>query len=483
MWRFHLQSLPSKVWIDRDVPLQGARVVEAVSGPGSISGSLPGNYPYRADVQEWGALLVAEQEGRDPVAAIIDSVTTERGRLKVEAGGFSMYPQGMPWTDPDYAGVRVDPLEIVRLIWSKLQARPNGNLGVAVSDATSTARLGTPESPALTTAKAALADATADEQAGRVAYTQASTAKNAAKNALLAAANRPTSGVVIVQDSAPSGSKRSTKNLWFDTNNSNLAHVWNGKGWTLTLGEGAATQTELTALRATYNDKTVITNNAATVWKSYKTRLAAAKKRVTDIKDGKAEPFTLTWWDTHDLGNIIDELAKDTPFDYRERSIWVGEGIAHELELGAPALGGRRPDLRFEVGVNVTAPPPLKERDYASEAVVLGAGEGRAMVRATASGNPGRLRRAVVIQRKDIKANAPASAVARAEVAKRSAVWTFDSLDVSDHPFAPYGSFRPGDIVHVLGDAGWIQLDHWVRIQSIETDCVTGAINLRVGIT
>lgn len=483
MWRFHLQSLPDRVWIDRDLPLQGARVVEAVSGPGSISGYLQDTYPNRDDVQEWGTLLVAEQEGRDPVACIIDSVTTERGQLKVEAGGFSMYPQGMPWTDPDYNGIKVDPLDIVWLIWSKLQAKPGGNLGVTVDQTSSTVRLGTPESAALTAAKTALANATNEEKAGRIAYTQASTAKNAAKNALLAAANRPTSGVVIVQDSAPSGAKRSTKNLWFDTNNGNLAHVWNGKGWTLSLGEGAASQAELTTLRATYNDKSVITNNAATAWKTDKTRLAAAKKRVTDVKGGAAVPFTLSWWDTHDLGNVIDELAKDTPFDYRERSTWVGDNIAHRLELGAPALGGRRPDLRFEVGVNVMAPPPLKERDYASEAVVLGAGEGRAMVRATATGNPGRVRRAVVIQRKDIRASAVAAGVARAEVAKRSAAWTFDSLDVTDHPFAPYGSFRPGDIVHVSGNAGWIQLDHWVRIQSIETDCVTGAINLRVGTT
>jgi hypothetical protein len=481
MWRFHLLSLPERVWIDRNVPLDGARVTEAVSGPASISGYLHEDYANRDDVQEWGALLVAEQDGREPVACIVDAVTTESGRLKVEAGGFSMYPTGMPWTDPDYAGTQVDPLDIVRLIWTKLQAKPGGNLGITVGGAKSSARLGTPESAALTSAKTAFAAATADEIAGKVAYTQASISKNAAKNSLLAAAERPTSGVVIVQESAPSGSKRSTKNLWLDTNNGNAAHVWNGKSWTL--GHGGLSQAEINTRLAAYNAEVTATKNAATVWKSYKTRLAAAKKRVSDAKGGAAVPFTLTWWESHDLGNVIDELAKDTPFDYRERSAWVGEDISHELELGVPTLGGRRTDLRFEVGVNVTAPPPLKERDYASEAVVLGAGEGRAMVRATVTGNPGRLRRAVVVQRKDIRANAPATNVARAEVAKRSAKWTFDSLDVIDHPLAPYGSFRPGDTIYVTGDAGWIRLDHWVRVLEVETNCVTGAINLKVEIT
>jgi len=473
-WRFHLQSLPDRTWVDRDVPLQAGQVLEAISGPGSISGYLPANYANLSAIKEWGALLVAEQDGADPVAAIIDTVTTDWVRLKVEAGGFSMYPTGMPWTDADYSGIQVDPLDITRMIWASLQSKPGGDLGVVLDSDTSPVLLGIPEDPKLTVAKAGLADAVAAEAAAKTAYNAAAAGQNGSKVALLAAAGRAANGLVLWQDTAPSGTHRNGNNLWIDKNDLNKAYIWNGQKWVLS----GTNQTTINTLLANFNNSSPAGANAT--WTARKKDLTAAKKKKSDINGGEAAPFTLTWWETHDLGSVINDLAKNTPFDYRERSTWSGEDITHRLELGTPALGARRPDLRFEVGVNVTVPPPLHERDYASEVVVLGSGTGRAMVRATATGNPGRVRRAVVVQRKDINKTDKAAVQARTEVAARAAEWTLDTLAVSDHKFAPYGSFRPGDVVYVTGDTGWKQLDDWVRVMEIHTDCVTGAIDLKV---
>ena len=476
-WRFHLLTLPDRVWVDRDVPLQGGQVAEAVNGPAAISGYLPAGYANRASVKEWGALLVAEQAGRDPVACIIDAVTTDGPRLKVEAGGFSMYPTGMPWTDADYAGIKVDPMDLARMIWASLQSKPGGNLGVVLDDTTSDVKLGIPEDPKLTAAKAGVAAATSAEASAKAAYNTAAAGQNAAKVDLLASAGKPSTGLVIWQDSAPSGDKRNAKNLWIDKNDLNKAYGWNGKKWVLTGTNQATINTKL----ATYNNSSPA--GAKTLWDARKKELSAAKSKQSAISGGEAAPFTLTWWETHDLGSVIDDLAKNTPFDYRERSSWSGEDITHRLELGVPALGARREDLRFEVGVNVTVPPPLQERDYASEVYVLGSGEGRAMVVAGATGNPGRVRRATVVQRKDIGKKDKAAVAARAELAARTAEWTFSTLDVQNHPFAPYGSFRPGDVVYVTGDTGWRVLDDWVRVLEVNTDCVTGAIELKVEAT
>lgn len=476
MWRFQLQELPSRVWLDRALPLQGARVTEGINGPGAISGYLAANYSNLAAVKEWGARLVATQPGSDPVVAIVDSVTTDGSRLRVEAGGFSMYPNGMPWTDADYAGIQVDPLDLVRMIWASLQAKPSGDLGVVVANTTSPVRLGKPEDPKLTAAKEALANATTADRDAKVDYTNAAIARNSASDSLLAAAGRPSTGLVIVQDTAPSGSRRSVKNLWLDKNDGNKPYVWDGKKWVLSGASQATINTRL----ATYNSAVTDLANAKTAWTARRNALNAAKKRKSEIRDGEAEPFTLTWWENHDLGNVIADLAKNTPFEYRERSTWSGEDLAHQLELGTPALGSRRPDLRFEVGVNVALRPPLQERDYASEVVVLGSGEGRAMVRATATGNPGRVRRAVVVQRKDIGKADAAAARARVEVAARAAEWVFESMVVLNHPHAPYGSFRPGDVVYVTGDAGWKKLDEWVRVLEISIDCTTGTMDLKV---
>jgi len=479
-WRFHLQTLPDRVWVDRDVPLQGGQVIQAISGPGAISGYLPANYPNLSAIKEWGALLVAEQDGANPVAAIIDTVTTDvPSRLKVEAGGFSMYPTGMPWTDADYSGIQVDPLDIFRMVWTSLQAQPSGDLGVVVDPDTSPVRLGIPEDPKLTAAKAGLADAVAAEASAKAAYNAAAAGQNSSKVALLNSAGIPGNGtgLVIWQDTAPSGSHRSNKNLWIDKNDGNKAYYWSGSKWVLT----GTNQTTINTLLANYNNATTVSQKTA--WAARKKELAAARKKKSDINGGEAQPYTLTWWENHDLGTVLADLSKNTPFDYREASAWSGDDITHRLELGVPALGVRRPDLRFEVGVNVTVAPPLLERDYASEVYVLGSGTGRAMVVAGATGNPGRVRRAVVVQRKDIGKTDKAAAAARAEVAARAADWVFTSLDVSDHPYAPYGSFRPGDVVYVTGDTGWRVLDDWVRVTAIISECVTGAINLKVEAT
>jgi hypothetical protein len=473
-WRFHLQSLPDRTWIDRDLPLQGGQVIQSISSPGAISGYLPFNYPNLGAIKEWGALLVAEQDGANPVAAIVDTVTTEAGRLRVEAGGFSMYPTGMPWTDADYAGIQVDPLDIFRMVWTSLQSKPSGDLGVVVDPDTSTVRLGIPEDPKLTAAKAGLADAIAAEASAKADYNAAAASKLATKVNLLAAGGRPSTGLVIWQDSAPAGSHRSSKNLWIDKNDANKAYYWNGTKWVLT----GANQTTINTLLANYNNASTAPQQAA--WTARKKDLAAARKVKSAINGGDAQPYTLTWWENHDLGSVLADLAKNTPFDYREASAWDGEDITHRLELGVPALGVRRPDLRFEVGVNATVAPPLLERDYASEVMVLGSGTGRAMVRATATGNPGRVRRATVVQRKDIGKTDTAATAARAEVTARSAEWVFTTLDVSDHPNARYGSYRPGDVVYVTGNTGWRVLDDWVRVTQIISDCVTGAINLKV---
>lgn len=475
-WRFHLQSLPDGAWIDRDVPLQGGQVSVAISAPASISGYLPAGYAHRDAVKEWGALLVAEQDGAAPVAAIVDMVKTEGHLLRVEAGGFSMYPTGMPWMDADYAGVQVDPLDVVRMIWASLQAKPGGDLGVVVDGTKSTVRLGKPEDPKLTAAKAMVAAATTAEAAAKATYNTAAANQNTAKVTLLATAGRPANGLVLWQDSAPSGDKRSTKNLWIDKNDGNKPYVWDGKKWVLS----GADQATINSRLADYNNAGTAPAKAA--WDARKKELSAAKSKKSAISGGEAEPFTLTWWETHDLGSVIDTLAKNTPFEYRESSAWSGEDITHRIEL-ATGLGTRRHDLRFEVGVNVRVPPPLQERDYASDVTILGAGEGRAMVRATVSGNPGRVRRAVVVQRKEIRSTAAAAVAARSEVAARTAEWVFDSLQVFDHAFAPYGSFRVGDVVYVTGDAGWKDLDTWVRILEVKSDCVTGSIDLKVEAT
>src|SRR5699024_11949333 len=43
----------------------------------------------------------------------------------------------------EYKGVQVDPLSLVRRIWSHLQSQPDGDLGLKVDSTTSPVRIGT----------------------------------------------------------------------------------------------------------------------------------------------------------------------------------------------------------------------------------------------------------------------------------------------------------------------------------------------------
>lgn len=184
------------------------------------------------------------------------------------------------------------------------------------------------------------------------------------------------------------------------------------------------------------------------------------------------EPVVLAAYATHDLGALIDELCEAGSIDWRESHAWAPDGtISHRIDLHYPRAGTRRHDLLFDVGVNCLAVPDVDIRsgDYASEVLLLGAGEGDKMVRAHAY-VPGadRLRRVVVERAKHVGRSDTARTVAagRARARNRHDV-DVSELRVYDHPLAPLHSWQAGDEVRVTGDAGWAgTLDQWVRVMA-----------------
>jgi hypothetical protein len=179
------------------------------------------------------------------------------------------------------------------------------------------------------------------------------------------------------------------------------------------------------------------------------------------------EPFELMWWATHDLGRVIDDLAAETPFDYRIDSAWSGEALRHRLRLGYPTLGGRRTDLRMALGENVIGVPPMggNDADYATEVLGLGAGEGATMKRAVLprSGATG-LRRVHVHTDKTARSESQLASRIRARMPGLDGAPQVHRVAVTDHPHARIGSFDVGDEVYLTGSSGWATFDRWVRI-------------------
>lgn len=186
----------------------------------------------------------------------------------------------------------------------------------------------------------------------------------------------------------------------------------------------------------------------------------------------EAGPYVLAWYKTDDLGKELDDLAVETPFDYLLETRWkTATELTHNLRLGHPRIGSRRNELRFMVGENIVDEPTqtFAGEEYASEVLVLGAGEGRDMIRGTARKSGGRLRRVRTITDKSITSRARADRVAADELKRGLGEADITQVTVAEHPNAPLTAFDVGDEINLQWPSGWTPRgDLWVRVLSIE---------------
>jgi hypothetical protein len=197
----------------------------------------------------------------------------------------------------------------------------------------------------------------------------------------------------------------------------------------------------------------------------------------------KVDPYELNYWSTHDLAKEFDHLAELAPFEYRMEHAWDGDRIRHRLRYGYPTLGARRTDLRFVVGENVLEIPKIEMpgEEYASHVIVLGAGEGRSMMRDEQSVTTGRLGRDVVVSDKTITTPAQAKARAQAELKARTGTPDVTDLQVIQHPNAVLGSYQVGDEIALTTAGGWTdERDLWVKILGIQITPGTDVTTLQV---
>lgn len=206
-------------------------------------------------------------------------------------------------------------------------------------------------------------------------------------------------------------------------------------------------------------------------------RIGSSPKHVAFTTDaGEAvsfdasQAYQLVWWEAPDCGDEIDNLAQQTPFDYREAHKWLDDGtIEHRIRLGYPRLGRRRNDLRFVLGENLGAvPTPTREGDeFANEVYGVGKGEGSAALHVRIPQRDGRLRRCYVFTNSSAASADLLTQLARQELARRNPIEMLDSVVVRDHPNAPLGSWDVGDDILVQGELPWLgSFSLWCRITS-----------------
>lgn len=188
----------------------------------------------------------------------------------------------------------------------------------------------------------------------------------------------------------------------------------------------------------------------------------------------KVTPYVLAYYQTHNLAKEFELLASLAPFEYTMTHEWNHDktAIRHILTYGYPRLGARRTDLRFVVGENVVDQPrfDIGGDSYASDVIVLGAGEGSKMMRAEDNAAiPGRLGRDAVIIDKSI--TTPTEAKKRAAAERKLLAGTADvtEIQVRQHEHARLGSYSVGDDILIETADGWSGIRSlWVKILGIQ---------------
>lgn len=178
-----------------------------------------------------------------------------------------------------------------------------------------------------------------------------------------------------------------------------------------------------------------------------------------------AGPYALNFWTVTNCGAEIDKLCKETPMEYYEHSHWnsTKTDVLHYIDISYPRRGRRRDDLAFREGENFynLIPQYSENKDnYASEVIVVGAGDGEDAIRQTTSARfvPQRLRKVFVLQNQDILSNNRALAISQFEFRRRRlSRYEINSITIdTTHPNAVFGAFEEGDDILVEGTVQYI---------------------------
>ncbi|MGH3424365.1 MAG: hypothetical protein ACRDO8_06545, partial [Nocardioidaceae bacterium] len=139
-------------WLHRDLPASGVEITWGLSGGDTMRATVTpevaaletGGAPL---LDIWGTAIYAEEAGQIRWGGIVTSVESSGPDLSVTCDGFGAYPRGIA-----YGGVyrrwAVDPLDVVREIWSHVQSQPDGNLSMVVDGTVSDQTVGDVEPPA-----------------------------------------------------------------------------------------------------------------------------------------------------------------------------------------------------------------------------------------------------------------------------------------------------------------------------------------------
>lgn len=151
-WRYFATRLNgdgTETMLDPDLPLESPTVDDVLSGDSAINATIAPAYArlIGSDGQpiltEWGTGIYAENNGVVRAGGILTKSTFAGPQWSLEVTGFTGYGRDMPYTGSGWYGVQVDPLDVVRIIWSHIQSQPGGNIGLELAYTKTPVKIGT----------------------------------------------------------------------------------------------------------------------------------------------------------------------------------------------------------------------------------------------------------------------------------------------------------------------------------------------------
>lgn len=400
-----------------DLPLSSVQITRTLSGVDAFSAEVSVEVARLRGFGlsvfvPWETAIFAELDGAIRAGCIVTDSAVEDAKISLTGVGFVGYLTGL--STNDYRPfINADPFDIARFIWGRAQAAGRGDVGLRLDcDPVDTpVRLG--REPVEQWPLVVEGTTIGLQTEGRAIKWQAGKDGTPLYGKATRTWQTPGKGHnVIVRDRKTGKNTRLTKETDKQPANSDVQGV-------LTTGQEPS----------------------------------------VDAGGATLEPYTFAPWQDFDLGDRFATLAADGNFDYTESHAWEGDSVRHTLNLTYPGAGRRRDDLRFVVGENVLDVPTIEDsgEDYTDEIIVLGAGEGRDMIRASwpVAGST-RLHRPKVVTDKNIRTKAAAQKRA-AQLAKAySGEQDMSEIKLLNHPNAPLGSWSLGDTITVQGSGfGW----------------------------
>jgi len=432
--RFMFQRIRDGRWLNWDVPLIDPEITWSLSGPTMIRGKIgPEENDVVTGIDAWGTFLHVEESGILRASAIMQPLSVQGDDLMIEAAGVHGYAIGTQF-ESEFSAIQIDAAECMRQLWAYLQSYPDSHLGVTLDPTTTGRLLGEPARIELQlnadgTLVMKKVEVTLDEPGFADGLTRINLddVPPFVFPALLAM------GYPLYQDNT-------TGQFVMMVTPMDLAMV--------TTGYPALSQVvELT--------------DGSTVVEWY----------VPAYTYVAAKPYEIAWWNQIDVGREIENLAKQTPFDFAEVPYWTSDhlDVQQHITIGYPRLGTKRFDLRFAEDENLFAAVVLRESPsfYANQVIVRGAGEGRVSIRAQAGGdNPSRVRRVTSLTDQTITTRERALDLAVEELYRRIAAYTISEITIdATHDNAPMGAFALGDDILIQANIPYYgEVALWHRI-------------------